>query len=208
MSEQLSKEKRTQAERRSETRALLLASACSLFGERGYVATSLEDIAQDCKLTIRPIYYHFGSKRALFAAANELMEQRALRALDCSSSIDAWESLLALCTDPAFRRIILEDAPNALGRDRWAVVRTLPWSSSLSVDDSNQESPGRIPRVIGDRAALAILMEAALYIVECGNELAVRCEAMRLISVLLPEQMHDTAARTHALAESPYQLGA
>lgn len=196
MSERLSKEKRTQAERRAETRALLIASACSLFGERGYEATSLEDIAEDGKLTIRPIYYHFGSKRGLFAAANGLMEQRASRTLACSSSIDAWESLLALCADPAFRRIILEDAPNVLGRERWTAMRKLPWSRSLMIDDSNQKSPGKYPELIGERAALAILLEAAMYVVDSGSELAVRRDAMRLISLLLPDPIPEPQNNT------------
>lgn len=39
------KERRTQAERREATQAILLAAARELFGEKGYAETSLEDIA-------------------------------------------------------------------------------------------------------------------------------------------------------------------
>ena len=124
-------EKRTQAQRRSETRGLLLESACRLFGEQGYAATSLEEIAEDCGLTIRPVYYHFGSKRALFVAVNELVEQRALRALDSGSATDAWQAFLALCEDPGVRQIILEDAPDILSRERWCRVEHLPWAWEL-----------------------------------------------------------------------------
>ena len=63
--------RRSQAERRAETHKLVLASACRLFGERGYAATSLDDIAVDCGVTTRPIYHYFGNKKALFAAVNE-----------------------------------------------------------------------------------------------------------------------------------------
>ena len=65
--------RRTQAERREESRQAVLDSACRLFGARGYAATSLEDIAADCGLTIRPIYHYFGNKLALFTAVNEVM---------------------------------------------------------------------------------------------------------------------------------------
>ena len=41
------KRRRTQAERRAETRAAVLESACRLFGSKGYAETSLEEIAAE-----------------------------------------------------------------------------------------------------------------------------------------------------------------
>jgi hypothetical protein len=73
MTERRKSGKRTQAERREETREALLAAACPLFGLQGYESTSLEEIAEACGLTIRPIYYHFGSKVGLFSALNALL---------------------------------------------------------------------------------------------------------------------------------------
>ena len=60
--------RRTQEQRRNESRQAVLDSACRLFGDKGYADTSLEEIAADCGLTIRPIYHYFGNKKALFAA--------------------------------------------------------------------------------------------------------------------------------------------
>ncbi len=74
----VSKPKRTQAERREQSRNAVLESACRLFGDRGYANTSLEDIAADCNLTIRPIYHYFGSKKDLFSAVTEHMSLRIL----------------------------------------------------------------------------------------------------------------------------------
>ncbi|MEP1470165.1 MAG: helix-turn-helix domain-containing protein [Halieaceae bacterium] len=59
-----------------ESSGALLDSATRLFGEQGYHNTSLEDIAADCQLTLRPIYHYFGNKKSLFAAVNKRMEQR------------------------------------------------------------------------------------------------------------------------------------
>ena len=73
--------RRTQADRRAASRRALLESACRHFGARGYAETSLEDIAADCGLTIRPIYHYFGSKESLFAAVNARMEQRVADAI-------------------------------------------------------------------------------------------------------------------------------
>ena len=58
-------QRRTQAQRREETQQAVLDSASRLFGEKGYAGTSLEEIAADCGLTIRPIYHYFGNKKAL-----------------------------------------------------------------------------------------------------------------------------------------------
>jgi AcrR family transcriptional regulator len=121
--------RRRQQERRETTRQVLLDSATRLFGERGYAATSLEDVARECGLTIGAIYHHFGNKKALFSAVNEAAEQRII---DEAISIDdqaeptlvqlrrRWQAFLELCDDPAFRRIVLVDSPNVLGRDRWS----------------------------------------------------------------------------------------
>jgi AcrR family transcriptional regulator len=118
--------RRTQAERRTESRQAVLNSAVHLFGQQGYAATSLEEIAADSGLTIRPIYHYFGNKKALFAAVNELMEQRIIDALRLPGDdepgagiIENWRAYLDLCDDPAFRRIVLVDSPNVLGRERW-----------------------------------------------------------------------------------------
>lgn len=179
--------RRTQSERRTETRSALLASACVRFGEHGYAGTSLEDIAGACGLTIRPIYYHFGNKRGLFQAVNELMEQRAIEALSCQTSVEAWESLLALCKDPAFVQVIFEDATNVLGRERWLAAQRLSWSGSLALKTGGDLRPRRLSTVMSDRAALAALMEAAMYVIECGGSSTIEHEAMQLISRLLPD---------------------
>ncbi len=101
-----SRPRKTQAQRRAESRNAVLESALKLFGERGYESTSLEDIAADCGLTIRPIYHYFGNKKALFAAANDVMEQRLLDSMSEEAGQAArenWSAFLDLCDDPGFR---------------------------------------------------------------------------------------------------------
>ena len=70
----MSEQRLTQSERRAKSSAAVLASACHLFGSKGYTSTSLDDIARDCGLTTRPIYHYFGNKKALFAAVNAQRE--------------------------------------------------------------------------------------------------------------------------------------
>jgi AcrR family transcriptional regulator len=61
-------QRRTQAERRAETRARLLDAARSVFAERGYHAASLDLVSEGAGCTKGAVYHHFGSKEGLFLA--------------------------------------------------------------------------------------------------------------------------------------------
>lgn len=187
MSEPSKDVKRTQAERRKETRTALLQAACQLFGQRGFESTSLEEIADECGLTIRPIYYHFGSKLGLFSAVNALMEQRARKALSADTPVHAWEALLELCEDQAFRKIVLEDAPNVLGRERWPRSQSFPWASALGKDHPGPEAAGSSQAEMRGRIARIALTEAAMAVMESANKRGARKEAIELIARLFAE---------------------
>lgn len=55
-----------QAERSRKTRAKIVAAARELFVEKGYGATSLQDVATRAGVAVQTIYFVFGAKRALF----------------------------------------------------------------------------------------------------------------------------------------------
>jgi AcrR family transcriptional regulator len=57
-----------QERRKAATRARILTAAQALFGENGYVETSVEDIAVAANVGIRTIYLHFPSKAAIMLA--------------------------------------------------------------------------------------------------------------------------------------------
>ena len=61
----------TRAESKERTRQRLLAEARRLFRERGYAATSLEQIAEAAEVTKGAIYGHFASKEDLLLSAIE-----------------------------------------------------------------------------------------------------------------------------------------
>lgn len=183
--------RRTQAERRAESRQAVLDSACRLFGEKGYADTSLDEIATDCGLTIRPIYHYFGNKKALFAAVNEAMEERIIDSFAAGEGLagsDAmlarWRAYLDLCEDPAFRRIVLIDSPNILGRERWAssvVSRTARqmFLSSGSTDSRQQASMELLSRMI-----MGAFAEAALAVAEADDIDLAREQASLLVERL------------------------
>lgn len=61
----------TRAESKERTRQRLLAEAQRLFRERGYAATSLEQIAEAAEVTKGAIYGHFASKEDLLLSTLE-----------------------------------------------------------------------------------------------------------------------------------------
>ena len=166
---------RTQKQRREAASSAVLESACVLFGERGYQATSLEDIAERAGMTIRPIYHYFGNKEKLFLAVTEQFENRlylALQEADVEQACEVdllqyWEAFLKLGRDQPFRQIVLVDAPVILGRERWAdspvVQRVIEILLPLF--------PNLLPqtRHLIAQMAIAALTEVALSLGEPGN---------------------------------------
>ena len=165
--------RRTQAERRAESRQAVLDSACRLFGEKGYADTSLEEIAGDCGLTIRPIYHYFGNKKALFTAVNEVMEQRILDAMQVGESgvglLENWRAYLALCDDPAFRRIVLIDGPNVLGRERWASSPVSEKARSSLASGTAGDEESRYQATMLNAMVMGAFTEAALMVAEAKD---------------------------------------
>jgi AcrR family transcriptional regulator len=165
----------------------LLQSATRLFGERGYADTSLEDIARDCDLTIGAIYHHFGNKKNLFAAVNEAAEQRIIDACNKVREADPlmamkkrWKALLTLSNEAGFRRIVLIDSPNILGRDRWVNSEVSKHARALA----DATSRDWLELQIGLRLMRGLSAEAIHAIAEADNAPATRKVVDRIVNRL------------------------
>ena len=110
------------------TRAALLSAATRRFAEHGFGGTALEDIAADIQATRGAIYHHFANKTALFEAEFEQLETEAmeLSAAAAARADDPWtaafaalDAFLDRCCDPAYGRLVWQEAPIALGWPRW-----------------------------------------------------------------------------------------
>src|SRR2546427_6136045 len=64
--------RQTSAHDGNETRETLLKLAARTFGEQGYSATTMRNIAEQSGIEAASIYYHFASKEEL---VDEVMEQ-------------------------------------------------------------------------------------------------------------------------------------
>lgn len=167
----------TQAERTAATTARVVAAARQLFAERGWAATSVEEVARAAGVTKGALYHHFADKTALLAAVYEDQERRSIEHLlahapppdtDPVEAIKAGSRLfLDECLDPTFRAIALVEAPAGLGWDAWREI-DLRYGFGLMVGAVQAAvAAGRFPALPVDQLAhllLAALMEAALLV--------------------------------------------
>lgn len=165
--------KRTQQQRREQTQHQVLESATYLFAKRGYQDAGLEEIAEHSGLTIRPIYHYYGSKKALFTAVVEHLEQQLADQLqlfleNTPHDLNAgWQAFMQQANDKAFRQIVLIDAPNVLGRERWhksAVVKLAQQALAPYLPDSPAHT------MLISRMLLVALAEVALILAENNSE--------------------------------------
>ncbi len=109
------------------TRSALLEAATARFAARGYLKTSLADVAAAARVTRGAVYHHFAGKQALFEAVLEEQERRADAGIvRAGSADDPWEAatqaldaFLSQCCDPVYGRLVWLEGPTALGWHRW-----------------------------------------------------------------------------------------
>ena len=163
---------RTQQERRDATSAAVLQSAIKLFGKNGYQKTSLEDVAADCGTTIRPIYHYYKNKKNLFLAAAETLESDLLAVFEGledgqSETLPVsayWQAFTDECRKEGFRQVVLLDAPNVLGRDRW--LNSPIVNKAIDYFYALYPGLGEKSRMLVSRVFVAALTEAALVLSE------------------------------------------
>jgi AcrR family transcriptional regulator len=120
----------TQAERTEATRGRLIATARRLFAEKGFAATSTEEILGEAAVSRGALYHHFPSKTDLFQTTFEQVEDeltaQVLDAATAGGETDpmrilelGFESFLDQCVKPEVQRIVMLDGPTVLGWDLW-----------------------------------------------------------------------------------------
>ncbi|MGA2521324.1 MAG: TetR/AcrR family transcriptional regulator [Acidimicrobiales bacterium] len=116
------------AEYSEATRRALLDSAATKFLQKGYAATSLDEVAAGARVTKGAVYHHFPSKRAVYEALTEEAEQRAVAAIveAAAEHESPWDGALAgldaflhLCVDPTYSRLCFQEGPTVMGFDDW-----------------------------------------------------------------------------------------
>jgi AcrR family transcriptional regulator len=119
----MKRKRRTQAERREETREQVLAAAARVFAQRGFHGTSLDAVAEEAGFSRGAVYYNFADKEELFLElldrrcaehAQDLREvfadtpQDDVEATSRQAQIAAQHALGAMTGDPEWRALYLE----------------------------------------------------------------------------------------------------
>jgi AcrR family transcriptional regulator len=181
----------------AQTRSALIAAGRRLFGERGFAATSVEDLAQEARVTTGALYHHFPTKTALFESVFEglhedLMSESASAALGEQVGVDLLlrgsEAFLDAVLRPDVARILLVDAPAVLGLarfteldERYAVAATVMvieaavHAGTLAVDD-----PATLARLW-----MGVLTRGGLLVASSSNPAKTRDEVAKAMGTLL-----------------------
>lgn len=178
------------------TRASLIKAARELFGEKGYVDTSIDEIVARAGVTKGAVYHHFDGKEGLFRAVfeqvhTEVTDQAAAEFL----GPDSWTALLNGCAlwidahlDPAIRTIALQDARAVLGWDEVREIENRFGAVALRGALRKAMHAGVLERRPLRPLALLLmgaLGEGCLYIAESNDPGEARSEVLALITDML-----------------------
>lgn len=120
-----------QAERRQATRDAIVAAAATLFGDKGFANTTIDEIASLAGVAKGAVYHHFPNKGAVFEAV--LHRTSASLASDIRAKVihapdvlvmltRATDAYFEACAKGPIGRIVLKDGPGVLGWARWREI--------------------------------------------------------------------------------------
>ncbi|HEX4429184.1 MAG TPA: TetR/AcrR family transcriptional regulator, partial [Frankiaceae bacterium] len=113
--------RRTQADRRADTRDRLLRAAAELFASQGYDAVSVDEVAAAADRSSGAVYAHFGSKQGLLRALLDSWKETTATVVQAE---------FAVATDPASRMAAIwrnvSHPPDDPG-DQWLLLEHELW---------------------------------------------------------------------------------
>jgi len=121
----------TQAERRITTQTAIIKAATRIFGERGFAATKMDEIAAGAQVAKGAVYHHFPTKEALFEAVFDQVSLELVSDLDriaraekdaLAAMAAGTQAYFAACAQGSTGQIILRDGPAVLGWERWREI--------------------------------------------------------------------------------------
>jgi len=121
----------TQSERREKTHNAILEAAKGIFGERGFGATTMDDIAAGAGVAKGAVYHHFPTKEALFEAVFDQVSRDLVDDLDrvtraekdtLAAMATGTQAYFRACSRGPVGQIILRDGPAVLGWERWREI--------------------------------------------------------------------------------------
>jgi AcrR family transcriptional regulator len=187
----------TKAGQTLATRQALEAAGRKLFAARGYDQVSAEEIVAAAGVTRGALYHHYDGKPGLFEAVvencmRELHRRLAHAASKSSNPLQGLQAgiraFLAHATEATTQRILLVDAPNALGWQKWRDMDARyglgllqqGLAAAMKAGLLRKQAEGMLAHML-----LAALIEAALMVSRADNPARARREAERAVLQLL-----------------------
>lgn len=187
--------RRSQADRRAETRAKLLEAARALFVESGFAETATPDIVRKAGVTRGALYHHFTDKTDLFRALAEEEAKAISHHIDQKTrTADDPEAAMAIGSNAFFDamlvpgrvRLLMEEAPAVLGHSA-AVALTRANGTEDLREGLSRALPGRSTQHIDAMTTLlsAAFDRAALEISYGGDPVAYKAAMHQLVGQVL-----------------------
>lgn len=150
----------------------IMSAARNRFGDVGYEAASIDDIAADAVRTKGSVYHHFTDKQDLFqqvfTAEQRHIASTVAQAGDLLGGVAAYLRTIANAPDSA--RITLIDAPVVLGWAAWRTCDDGPFRSMLRASLSTHD--GLSDHYDLDQLTdllLGAITEAAIHVASSSN---------------------------------------
>ena len=196
----MARTEKTKQDLRSEaTRRRLVATARTLFAERGYAGVATEAIVQAAGVTRGALYHQFRDKADLFAAVAETVQAEIADRITAGAQGDGptdpmatvhagVRRFLEACADPAVERILLLDGPAVLGWQAWRDLADRYGLGLLQHALQEAIDTGAItpqPVVPLAHVLIGALDECALYVARAPDPAAARQQCTAILQQLL-----------------------
>ncbi|GAA3624550.1 TetR/AcrR family transcriptional regulator [Microbacterium awajiense] len=177
----------------ARTAAAVLDAATRRFSDQGYQAVSIDEIAQEAGVTRGAVYHHFGDKagvmRAVAGRAHEriaaTVTRHAERHADPAAQLrEGCHVFLDAITEGAVARLLLVEAPAALGWDTWRALDAAASAAELRAVLEILLGPGHFT----DAATQLLsggMNEAALWLADRPDDDSARIATHSVLDALI-----------------------
>jgi AcrR family transcriptional regulator len=195
---QESKPERSRREEYTEaTRQALLSAGRDIFASEGYQAAGIEAISRAARVTRGAFYHHFEDKKALFDAVVVALQAETTARIEerGRSQRKIWDRMnvgidayLDACLEPAYGRIVIQEAPAVLGNARYREIEEAYPMALLTASLNALKRDGELDFEDIDllsRMVDAMICKLALMLPEADHPKKLRERGQKIIGSLL-----------------------
>jgi AcrR family transcriptional regulator len=195
---------RTRREEYTEaTRRALMLAGRDIFTREGYQAAGIEAISRAARVTRGAFYHHFDEKKSLFDAVVVAMQIEAAEKVQkrAKEQRKAWDRLtvgidafLDVCLEPAYARIVVQEAPAVLGNARFREIEEAHPMALLTASLNALSRNGEIEFddiEFLSRMIDAMICKVALMLPEAKDPKKTRQRGQKIIGKLLASLRKD-----------------